>query len=199
MRARDEVNERRPLGVATACLALALTATACGAPGIGSGLGSDLAPNPAEDVGDGGAAPRAESPDSGLPLEDPADSGSDTDAGSAGLSSDAGVSGNDGGVTVAVDGGASPSRGETARTLVDAGARLVDVRSTAEYAASHLPGAINVPVDVLPSRLAELEPRADPVVVYCASGNRSSRAKAALVDAGFESVFDLGAMSNWSR
>lgn len=193
------MSERRPLGVATTCLALALTVGACGSPGIGSDLGSDLDPKPQEDVGDGAAAPLGESPDSGLPTENRPDSGSDPDAGPAGLPSDAGVSGNDGGVTVAVDSGASPSRGETARTLVDAGARLVDVRSTTEYATSHLPGAINVPVDVLPSRLAELEPRAQPIVVYCASGNRSSRAKAALLDAGFESVFDLGAMSNWSR
>jgi phage shock protein E len=42
---------------------------------------------------------------------------------------------------------------------------LIDVRAPEEFAAGHLPGAINIPADQLPSRLAEI-PRDKPVVTY---------------------------------
>lgn len=42
---------------------------------------------------------------------------------------------------------------------------IVDVRDPAEYAAGHLPGAVNLPLDQLSARLAEV-PRDRPVVTY---------------------------------
>ena len=87
--------------------------------------------------------------------------------------------------------------GGQARELVAAGARLVDVRSPGEFAAGHLPGAVNIPVDEIDGRLGELEPKDAPVVVYCRSGARSSSAARALEGAGFSKVHNLGAMSSW--
>jgi len=84
--------------------------------------------------------------------------------------------------------------GERARALVAAGAALVDVRTAEEYAAGHLPGAINIPVDELWTRYREIPP--GQVVVYCGSGARSARARRILGAFGPE-TFDLGAMSNW--
>lgn len=84
-----------------------------------------------------------------------------------------------------------------ARRLVEAGARLVDVRTPEEFAAGHLPGAINLPVQELERRRVELEPQERPVVVYCRSGSRSARAARLLESAGFEAIHDLGAMSRW--
>jgi rhodanese-related sulfurtransferase len=72
---------------------------------------------------------------------------------------------------------------------------LVDVRTPSEYTAGHIEGAINIPLTNLTSRMSELSP-AVPVLVYCASGTRSSRASAQLAAAGYV-VYDLGAMSNW--
>ena len=43
---------------------------------------------------------------------------------------------------------------------------VLDVRPAAEYAAGHLPGAVNVPPDELETRLADL-PADQPVVAYC--------------------------------
>jgi rhodanese-related sulfurtransferase len=86
---------------------------------------------------------------------------------------------------------------DDAHRLVAAGARLVDVRSPAEFAAGHLPGAVNVPVAELPRRLGELEPRDRAIVVYCHTGARAARAAHALRSAGFSSVHDLGAMGRW--
>jgi rhodanese-related sulfurtransferase len=76
---------------------------------------------------------------------------------------------------------------------------FLDVRTPAEYAAGRVPGAVNVPIDELPARVAELEAhRAKEVVVYCERGPRASRAEEALESAGFTSVRRLeGDMSGW--
>lgn len=84
-----------------------------------------------------------------------------------------------------------------ARQLVQAGARLIDVRSSAEFAAGHIPGALNIPVQELGARLNELRPKDAPVVVYCRSGHRSGTAARLLKNAGFAAVHDLGPMSRW--
>ena len=87
--------------------------------------------------------------------------------------------------------------GSQARQLVGAGARLVDVRTPDEFAAGHLPGAINVPLAELGQRMVELEPKDGALVLYCRSGNRSGQAKAQLERAGFTTLHDLGPMSAW--
>ena len=83
-----------------------------------------------------------------------------------------------------------------AQRLVQSGALLVDVRSREEYAAGHVPDAINLPVQELPARMSEL-PRDRALVVYCRSGHRSGRAAELLKEAGYGQVHNLGAMSRW--
>ena len=87
--------------------------------------------------------------------------------------------------------------GPEARRRVEAGATLVDVRTPEEFAAGHLPGAVNLPVDELPQRLGELGSPEKPLVIYCRSGARSTRAERLLKERGFEQVFNLGPMSAW--
>jgi len=84
-----------------------------------------------------------------------------------------------------------------ARQLVQAGARLVDVRTPGEFAAGHIPGALNIPVQQLDARMSELQPKDAAVVVYCRSGQRSGNAARMLKGAGFVAVHDLGPMSRW--
>ncbi len=86
---------------------------------------------------------------------------------------------------------------ERARELVQAGAKLVDVRSPGEFASGHIPGALNVPVTELGSRLQQLGSKENPVIVYCASGTRSAVARSMLKGHGFAQVFNLGSMSRW--
>lgn len=50
--------------------------------------------------------------------------------------------------------------------------QLIDVRSTAEYAAGHVPGALNVPMDQIESRLDDLAADTE-VILVCQSGNRA--------------------------
>jgi phage shock protein E len=89
------------------------------------------------------------------------------------------------------------SSSKTAHALVAEGARLVDVRSPAEFAGGHLPGAINIPVDFIEQRAGEIGPKTTPVVVYCASGGRSAYARTVLLKQGFSEVVNLGPMSAW--
>ena len=71
------------------------------------------------------------------------------------------------------------------------GARIVDVRTAAEFAGAHIKGAENVPLGDLPA-IADAWDRAVPIVVYCAVGDRSSSAAELLQSMGFERVYDLG-------
>lgn len=76
---------------------------------------------------------------------------------------------------------------------------VLDVRTPAEYAQGHVPGAINVPHDEVSAehpRLASWRER--PVVVYCRSGRRSAMAIETLERAGFSRVQHLeGDMLGW--
>ena len=56
---------------------------------------------------------------------------------------------------------------EHLKTQLDAGQQLtlVDVRSTEEYRAGHIPGAKSIPLEELPRRMTEI-PRDTPVVLY---------------------------------
>lgn len=85
---------------------------------------------------------------------------------------------------------------EQAKDLVSRGALLLDVRTPGEFAAGHLSGAKNIPVQELGARLSELPSKSRPIVVYCRSGARSAAAASKLEKAGY-TAHDLGAMSNW--
>jgi phage shock protein E len=90
------------------------------------------------------------------------------------------------------------SRGAEARRWVtQESTLLMDVRSESEFAAGHLLGAVNVPVSQLAVKLDTLGDKGRPVVVYCASGVRSTRAASLLREAGFFRVLNLGIMSAW--
>lgn len=91
----------------------------------------------------------------------------------------------------------SDTDGEKAKALVVAGAKLVDVRTPAEFAAGHVEGADNIPLAQLETRVDELGDKSDPIVVYCRSGNRSGKAQAILQARGFTAVHNLGPMSAW--
>ena len=64
---------------------------------------------------------------------------------------------------------------------------LLDVREPHELEISELPGAVNIPLGQLASRLAELD-SADEMVVFCKAGTRSARALELLLSAGFRKV-----------
>lgn len=90
-----------------------------------------------------------------------------------------------------------PRQPSPARAMVRDGALLVDVRTPREFAAGHLEGALNIPLQELAERMAEVGPRERPVVVYCQTGSRSEVATELLRQAGYQTVYDLGRMRAW--
>ncbi|WP_243420883.1 rhodanese-like domain-containing protein [Micromonospora globispora] len=77
-----------------------------------------------------------------------------------------------------------------------AGAHLIDVRSPAEHAAGHIPGAVNVPLDVLRDRLDELP--AGELIVYCQVGQRGHTAAMLLRRTGREASNLDGGYRTWA-
>jgi rhodanese-related sulfurtransferase len=86
---------------------------------------------------------------------------------------------------------------EEAHRLVAEGGVLVDVRAQHEFAADHLPGAINLPVDEVDGRKDELRQIGQPLVLYCTAGVRCHKAAEILRRAGIEEVHELGSMNRW--
>jgi phage shock protein E len=76
---------------------------------------------------------------------------------------------------------------------------ILDVRTAEEFAAGHVPGAVNVPHDQLEARLGELASLRDrDVVVYCKSGRRAGLALAVLAAHGYTRLSHLdGDMQGW--
>lgn len=64
------------------------------------------------------------------------------------------------------------------------GLLLLDVRTSAEFGQGHLPGAVNIPVDELRDRLAELSRDRD-LAVYCQVGQRGYLATRILLQFGY--------------
>ncbi|MFF5264451.1 rhodanese-like domain-containing protein [Actinomadura viridis] len=80
--------------------------------------------------------------------------------------------------------------------------RLLDVRTPAEYAAVHIPGSANVPLDDLPAHGAELRRRLrdDDVVLVCRTGGRAARAERVLAEAGLSGLHVLdGGILAWQE
>jgi rhodanese-related sulfurtransferase len=87
---------------------------------------------------------------------------------------------------------------EAARALLDERGdelTVIDVRTPEEYAAGHLEGAVNIDAEdpSFADRIAEL-PADGAYVVYCRSGRRSALAAAAMREAGFTEVYDIGGL-----
>ncbi|WP_448006845.1 rhodanese-like domain-containing protein [Agromyces bauzanensis] len=76
--------------------------------------------------------------------------------------------------------------------------QLIDVREIHEVAEGMVPGARNIPLGTLPSRLGEID-RSRPVIAICRSGNRSRQATEVLKTAGFRVDNMEGGMIAWSR
>ena len=89
--------------------------------------------------------------------------------------------------------------GGTIKEKIASGARIVDVRTPAEFKDEAYPGAVNIPLAILPARMNELEPRSSPIVLYCASGARSGQAMRFLQKNGFTDVINAGGLDDMPR
>jgi rhodanese-related sulfurtransferase len=90
---------------------------------------------------------------------------------------------------------------EYAAMLADKNSLLLDVRTPGEYARGRIAGSTLIPLQQLQARLAELSTYKDrPVLIYCATGNRSTVASKLLIDSGFKRVVNLRpGIAGWER
>lgn len=75
---------------------------------------------------------------------------------------------------------------------------LLDVRTQAEFAESHIPGAICIPNETIGTgEIPELPDKEQLILVYCRSGNRSKQAAEKLVKLGYTNIVEFGGINTW--
>jgi phage shock protein E len=75
---------------------------------------------------------------------------------------------------------------------------LVDVRNPEEYIEGHIPGSINIPLQVLGWEMDSLSVCPyTPIMVYCKTGVRAASAASILVQKCFQNVYTLGGIESW--
>ena len=85
---------------------------------------------------------------------------------------------------------------ERAKSLMENGALLVDVRNPSEFEKGHIPNAINIPLDNI-----ENDPRLknNTAILYCKSGMRCSDGKNRLSKIGISDIYNFGGMNRWTE
>ena len=68
--------------------------------------------------------------------------------------------------------------------MLDQNATIIDVRTPAEFMGGHVAGSTNIPLNTIRERVEDIKALNKPVVLCCASGNRSGQATAFLKQEG---------------
>ncbi len=80
----------------------------------------------------------------------------------------------------------------------ESGYNILDVRTAEEFAAAHIPNAINVPNEAIGTAdIPELPDKKQLIMVYCRSGRRSKEASEKLVALGYTNVAEFGGIIDW--
>ncbi|QIZ77238.1 rhodanese-like domain-containing protein [Ferrimonas lipolytica] len=86
-------------------------------------------------------------------------------------------------------------RATEAWSLINDGAVLIDVRTTDEFLAGHIPNAHHLEYNTISTTIGKLHiPVSKPIVVYCRSGNRSGIAEKTLLKMGY-TVHNAGGLN----
>ena len=76
---------------------------------------------------------------------------------------------------------------------------LLDVRRADEFAAGHIPGAVNLPNEKIGTEeIASLPDKNQTIYIYCRSGNRSKQAADKLLALGYTSLIEFGGILDYS-
>ena len=80
----------------------------------------------------------------------------------------------------------------------ESGYIILDVRRPDEFAAGHIPNAINVPNESIgTAEIPELSDKNQLILVYCRSGRRSKEASEKLVKLGYTNIVEFGGILDW--
>ena len=75
---------------------------------------------------------------------------------------------------------------------------ILDVRRPDEFAAGHIPNAVNIPNESIGAdEIDELPDKDRLILVYCRSGNRSKQASEKLVRLGYTNIVECGGILDW--
>lgn len=75
---------------------------------------------------------------------------------------------------------------------------ILDVRRPDEFAAGHIPNAINVANETIgTAEIPELSNKDQLIMVYCRSGRRSKEASEKLVKLGYTNIVEFGGIIDW--
>ena len=75
---------------------------------------------------------------------------------------------------------------------------ILDVRRPDEFAEKHIPGAINIPNEIIGTEeIKEFPNKKQLILVYCRSGNRSKQASEKLVKLGYTNIVEFGGIIDW--
>ncbi len=67
-------------------------------------------------------------------------------------------------------------------------AQIIDVRMAGEFKTGHIKGALNIPLEIIEDKAAQVKELKKPIIVCCVSGMRSAVAAKKLRMAGIEAV-----------
>ncbi|MBK7873541.1 MAG: rhodanese-like domain-containing protein [Saprospiraceae bacterium] len=70
--------------------------------------------------------------------------------------------------------------------------QIVDVRESLEFFFGHVKGSVNIPLSKLDRKMNDFKAMNGPIILVCASGNRSGQAMSFLKSKGIKDVYNGG-------
>lgn len=86
-------------------------------------------------------------------------------------------------------------KNEAIQQMLAQGAKIIDVRSPAEFQSGHIPGSENIPLQMIQTEAGKIKHMNSPIICVCASGMRSGQASKYLKSQGIDSINGGG----WSK
>lgn len=90
---------------------------------------------------------------------------------------------------------------EEAASIMESGENhiILDVRRPDEFAAGHIPNAINIANETIGTEeIPQLPEKDQLILVYCRSGNRSKQASEKLAALGYTNIMEFGGINTWN-
>ena len=78
------------------------------------------------------------------------------------------------------------TKNQKVQELLNKGALIIDVRTPAEYSEGHITQSVNIPLNLIPSKINELKRKDKAIITCCRSGARTFIAADQCKKAGIE-------------